>query len=206
MTSHGSGKQAGRQPRAFSGVPARVCFRSRTVGVSTEASGPRAPCRIEERAAGTWNAHGSGTMSRSRSASVIVPAAGTALFLIDVINDLDFKGSSALVAQAEPMGVRLAALKRRAAAAGVTLPLCQRQLRSVAVRLPTHGSALHIALVARTARFTPSPPNGPRLFRPEAEAFGVLRHDARYASRDASHPPGDIDRDRRQHLRPLHGQ
>ena len=58
-------------------------------------------------------------MSRSRSASVVVPAAGTALFLIDVINDLDFKGSSALVAQAEPMAVRLAALKRRAAAAGV---------------------------------------------------------------------------------------
>ena len=94
-------------------------FRSRSVGVSTEAPGPRVPCRIEERAAGTWNAQRSGTMSRSRSASVIVPAAGTALFLIDVINDLDFKGSSALVAQAEPMAVRLAALKRRAAAAGV---------------------------------------------------------------------------------------
>jgi nicotinamidase-related amidase len=58
-------------------------------------------------------------MSRSRSASLTVPAAGTALFLIDVINDLDFKGSAALVAQAEAMAVRLAALKRRAAAAGV---------------------------------------------------------------------------------------
>ena len=58
-------------------------------------------------------------MGRSHSASVRVPVAGTALFLIDVINDLAFKGSRALVAQAEPMAVRLAALKRRAAAAGV---------------------------------------------------------------------------------------
>jgi len=48
-----------------------------------------------------------------------VPVAGTALFLIDVINDLDFAGSDRLVVQAEAMSVRLAALKRRAAAAGV---------------------------------------------------------------------------------------
>ena len=44
---------------------------------------------------------------------------GSALLLIDVINDLDFEGSEALVAQAEPMAVRLSALKRRATAAGV---------------------------------------------------------------------------------------
>jgi nicotinamidase-related amidase len=48
-----------------------------------------------------------------------VSVAGTALLLIDVINDLAFKGSDALVAQAEPMAVRLAALKRRTTAAGV---------------------------------------------------------------------------------------
>jgi nicotinamidase-related amidase len=48
-----------------------------------------------------------------------VPAAGSALLLIDVINDLDFEGSEALVTQAEPMAARLAALKRRAAAVGV---------------------------------------------------------------------------------------
>ena len=45
--------------------------------------------------------------------------AGTALLLIDVVNDLDFPGSEALVAQAEPMAVRIAALKRRAATAGI---------------------------------------------------------------------------------------
>jgi len=48
-----------------------------------------------------------------------LPVAGTALLLIDVINDLAFDGSDALVAQAEPMAARLAALKRRATAAGV---------------------------------------------------------------------------------------
>jgi nicotinamidase-related amidase len=48
-----------------------------------------------------------------------VPVAGTALFLIDVINDLDFEDSDGLVAQAEPMAIRLSALKRRAATAGV---------------------------------------------------------------------------------------
>ena len=51
--------------------------------------------------------------------SVPVPVRGTALLLIDVINDLDFEDSEAIVAQAEPMALRLRALKRRAAAAGV---------------------------------------------------------------------------------------
>jgi len=44
---------------------------------------------------------------------------GTALLLIDVINDLAFKGSDELVAQAEPMALRLATLKRRTSAAGI---------------------------------------------------------------------------------------
>ena len=48
-----------------------------------------------------------------------MPASGTALLLIDVINDLAFEGSEALVEQAESMATRLAALKRRATAAGV---------------------------------------------------------------------------------------
>src|SRR6185436_3389813 len=57
-------------------------------------------------------------MARRRR-SVAVPVSGTALLLIDVINDLAFKSSAALVAQAEPMALRLAALKRRATAAGI---------------------------------------------------------------------------------------
>jgi nicotinamidase-related amidase len=51
--------------------------------------------------------------------AVAVPVSGTALLLIDVINDLAFNGSQALIAQAEPMALRLAALKRRASAAGI---------------------------------------------------------------------------------------
>jgi len=44
---------------------------------------------------------------------------GTALLLIDVVNDLAFKGSDALIAQAERMAARLATLKRRITAAGI---------------------------------------------------------------------------------------
>jgi nicotinamidase-related amidase len=59
------------------------------------------------------------TVASRRRAAVAVPVTGTALLLIDVINDLAFKGSQQLVAQAEPMAMRLAELKRRATAAGV---------------------------------------------------------------------------------------
>ena len=63
-------------------------------------------------------AHGRKTRA-SAQAAVAVPVAGTALLLIDVINDLAFEGSEALVAQAEAMATPLARLKRSAAAAGV---------------------------------------------------------------------------------------
>lgn len=45
--------------------------------------------------------------------------APTALLLVDVINDMDFPGSDALVRQAEPMARRLAGLKARASRAGI---------------------------------------------------------------------------------------
>jgi nicotinamidase-related amidase len=54
-----------------------------------------------------------------RERSISVPVSGSALLLIDVINDLAFPGSDELVTQAESMAGRLAALKRRATAAGV---------------------------------------------------------------------------------------
>jgi nicotinamidase-related amidase len=50
---------------------------------------------------------------------ISVPVSGTALLLIDVINDLDFDHSAPLIAEAEPMALRLAQLKRRASKAGV---------------------------------------------------------------------------------------
>jgi nicotinamidase-related amidase len=45
--------------------------------------------------------------------------APSVLVLIDVINDLEFDGGDALLTQALPMAERLAALKRRARAAGI---------------------------------------------------------------------------------------
>jgi len=50
---------------------------------------------------------------------VTIPARGTALLLIDVVNDLAFPGSDALIAQADAMAARLAGFKRRATAAGI---------------------------------------------------------------------------------------
>jgi nicotinamidase-related amidase len=63
--------------------------------------------------------HAVADRSSGAARTLTVPVAGSALLLIDVINDLAFEGSDVLVAQAEPMAVRLAALKRRATAAGV---------------------------------------------------------------------------------------
>ena len=63
-------------------------------------------------------ATGNRQLVTSRKA-ITIPVTGTALLLIDVINDLAFEGSAALVAQAELMASRLSALKRRASAAGV---------------------------------------------------------------------------------------
>lgn len=48
-----------------------------------------------------------------------IPIDGTALLLIDVINDLAFPGSEPLIEQAESMALRLVRLKRKAAHAGV---------------------------------------------------------------------------------------
>ena len=64
-------------------------------------------------------AHSKQTRANAGEAPVAIPVSGTALLLIDVINDLAFDGSEALVAQAESMAAPLARLKRRATAAGV---------------------------------------------------------------------------------------
>jgi nicotinamidase-related amidase len=58
-------------------------------------------------------------MTRANAGETPVPVAGTALLLIDVVNDLAFDGSGPLVAQAEAMAASLAQLKRRATTAGV---------------------------------------------------------------------------------------
>jgi nicotinamidase-related amidase len=60
-----------------------------------------------------------GSAKKANESPVSVPVAGTALLLIDVVNDLAFDGSDAIVAQAEAMADPLARLKRRATGAGV---------------------------------------------------------------------------------------
>ena len=57
--------------------------------------------------------------SPRRQSPLLVPSTGTALLLIDVINDLSFPGSETLIRQAEPMATRLSRLKRRATHAGI---------------------------------------------------------------------------------------
>jgi len=64
-------------------------------------------------------AHRGTTRANAGETPVAVPVAGTALLLIDVINDLAFDGSDAIVSQAESMVGSLARLKRRAGDAGV---------------------------------------------------------------------------------------
>jgi nicotinamidase-related amidase len=58
---------------------------------------------------------------RAVSRPIRVPVAGTALLLIDVINDLDFEGAAAIIRAAEEMAPRLAALTTRARAHGVSV-------------------------------------------------------------------------------------
>ncbi len=57
--------------------------------------------------------------SSPRTTLVQLPAAQTALLLIDVINDLAFDGAGPLIARSEAMAPRLAGLKRQAVRAGV---------------------------------------------------------------------------------------
>jgi nicotinamidase-related amidase len=57
--------------------------------------------------------------TRTKRPSISVPAAGSALILIDVINDLAFPGAGPLIEAAEAMAPRLARFKARAARAGV---------------------------------------------------------------------------------------
>ena len=56
---------------------------------------------------------------RRSAKTKVVPAGGTALLLIDVINDMAFEGSAALVAQAEPMAESARGPEAARRAAGV---------------------------------------------------------------------------------------
>ena len=109
----------------------------------------------------------SGMPKRATARKVVIPVAGTALLLIDVINDLAFDGSEPLVAQAEAMAGPLARLKRRAASAGMPVIYINDnfgQWRSDFRRTVTHC----------TARSSPGWRVSRRL-RPTARDYFVLK-------------------------------
>src|SRR5438128_59379 len=70
--------------------------------------------RARDRVA-SWRHRGPARSEQSgtRQAEGVTESSRVALLLVDVINDLSFPGSSALVRQAIPMARRLAALKAR---------------------------------------------------------------------------------------------
>ena len=144
--------------------------------------------------------------SRARPGRLTIPVVGTALLLIDVINDLAFEGSEALVAQAEPMSKRLASFKRRAARGRRAGRLRQRQLRPVAVGLPADRGALHGPVVSRP-RGVAAPAADPKdyfVLKPMHSGFYGTTLDPLLS--DLKIERVIVDRDRRQHLRPVHGQ
>ena len=112
--------------------------------------------------------------STGRGRVVTVPVTGSALLLIDVINDLAFEGSEMLVAQAEPMAVRLAALKRRATAAG--MPAIYVNDNFGQWRSDFRQTVAHCTARSSPGRrvVTTSATDGARLLRAEAEALRLL--------------------------------
>ena len=86
---------------------------------------------------------------------VTIPVRGTALLLIDVVNDLAFPGSDALIEQAEPMATRLARLQAPRHDGRRPGGLRERQLRAMAIRLPADRVPLHGRELAGLARVAP---------------------------------------------------
>jgi nicotinamidase-related amidase len=127
------------------------------------------------------------------------------LLLIDVINDLAFEGSAALVALAEPMASRLAALKRRTSAAGV--PAIYINDNFGQWRSDFRKTVAHC-----TARSSPGRLVSQRL-KPTARDYFVLKpkHSGFYDTTldtllGALRSSRDSHGHRGQHLRPLHGE
>jgi hypothetical protein len=142
--------------------------------------------------------------SNRRTPTLSLPVVGTALLLIDVINDLAFPGSEVLVAQAEPMALRLRVLKRRAAAAGV--PVIYVNDNFGQWRSDFRQTVAHC-----TARTSPGRLVSQRL-RPTARDYFVLKpkhsgfFDTTLDTLLDSLGTRDSDGHCRQHLRPVYGQ
>ena len=142
---------------------------------------------------------------RTRKA-ITVPVTGTALLLIDVINDLAFEGSAALVAQAEPMSNRLATLKRRASAAGVPAIYINDnfgQWRSDFRKTVAHCTSRSSPGRRVSQRLKPTS-NDYFVLKPKHSGFFDTTLDTLFE--DAWDSSSDSDGHRGQHLRPVHGE
>ncbi len=111
-----------------------------------------------------------------------------ALLLIDVINDLEFDGGEKLLPHAIPMAASLAALKRRAKAAGIPAIYSNDNFgrwRSDFRRLVQHCLEDNVRGKQIVAQISA---RGGRLFRPQAETFSFLSHESRYSCSIISAP------------------
>lgn len=132
-----------------------------------------AACRLRTLPSGATGQEPGPARFRSRRCS-------RALMLIDVINDLEFAGGSTLLAAALPMAERLAALKRRAWAAGIPATTSTTTSAGGSRTWPgSSGTAWRWR--ARAAAGGAASACGRRLLRAEAEALRVLLDHARHA-------------------------
>jgi hypothetical protein len=129
----------------------------------------------------TWNAR-----AGADKPPVALPVSGTALLLIDVINDLAFDGSDTSSRRRNrwPRRWRVSSVARPP-------PACRRSTSTITSgnggRFPPHRRALHRAQLSRPSRVATPSADRARLLRAEAQTFGILRHDPGYAARDAAH-------------------
>ena len=123
-----------------------------------------------------WRAagHRGNRRANTSEAPIVVPVAGTALLLIDVINDLAFDDSDAIVTQAESMAGSLRAPEAARDGRRRADDLHQRQLRPVAVGFPPHRRTLHRTLLPGPSHLVASATNGTRLLRAQTKHSGFF--------------------------------
>ena len=145
--------------------------------------------------------------SKGRQArTTVLPVRGTALLLIDVVNDLAFDGSESLISEAEPMSKRLADFKRRATRAGIPAVYVNDnfgQWRSDFRRTVAHCTSQSSPgrLVSKRLR-----PTSKDYFVLKPKHSGILRHDAGHAALRSRDHAGHRHRHRRQYLCAVHRQ
>ena len=130
------------------------------------------------------------------------------LLVIDAINDFTFAEGRQVLADAYPMAERIAWAQAPGPGGRAFRPFTSTTTSAAGGRTSAPGRALPARRRARAAARDQLLRPGPgRLLRAEAQALGVLLDHARHccSSISGSRTP-DPDRDRGQHLRPVHRQ